>query len=36
MCLFRFGTERSLRLSTWNEGWDSVWRFLGVQEVSDT
>jgi hypothetical protein len=34
--LSRDGDGRDLGLRGWYGGWDAVWRFLGVQEISDT
>jgi hypothetical protein len=33
--LYRLGAGRYLRLSLWVVDWLDLWRFLGVQEVSD-
>ncbi len=35
VCLDRDDAERSLRLRRWDGGWHGLWRFLGVQEVSE-
>jgi hypothetical protein len=36
VCLHWRGAGRDLRLSYWGDDWGGYWRFLGVQEVSDT
>jgi hypothetical protein len=36
VCLSRVGGVRYLDLCDWYGGWVGRWRFLGVQEVSDT
>jgi hypothetical protein len=36
VCLDRHGDERRLYLIDCDDGWVDGWRFLGVQEVSDT
>lgn len=36
VCLDRYDALRYLRLGGWDGAWDDDWRFLAVQEVSDT
>jgi hypothetical protein len=36
VCLFGGGVERGLDLGFWVGGWNGRWRFLAVQEVSNT
>jgi hypothetical protein len=36
VCLDRRGGQRFLDLYDWLDDWENIWRFLAVQEISDT